>query len=339
MATFIGEKNLFEQGFVFGKYYPLHNGHLALIEYAKGLCRQLVVIVCASSKELIGSSIRANWLKEELAGFANITVLAFDYDEADLPNTSVSSWDVSKVWSEVFNGLVPQADLVVTSEPYGDYVAQYMGITHIAFDQKRLTSSTLVRKNRIEQWNFLPSSVKKHLQKTIFISGAESTGKTVMAEKLANHYGAVLVSEVGRKIIKNSNEFTKEDLYLIAEEHANSISTAKLLLSPLVIVDTDIYVTQSYCHFVFGDHLNVDPEIYSLNNADLRLFLNTDVPFIQDGTRMGVEHREALAASHEHVLAKYGQDYEMIYGNDWSFRFTRAVKLIDGMVFGDHAMK
>jgi len=330
---------LFEQGFVFGKYYPLHNGHLELIKYARGLCKQLVVIVCASSKELIGSEIRANWLKEELAAFIDITVLAFDYDEADLPNTSVSSWDVSKIWSETFKGLVPQADLVVTSELYGEYVAQYMGITHVAFEKRLLTSSTLVRKNRIEQWNFLPASVKKHLQKTIFISGAESTGKTIMAGMLANRYGAVLVEESARKIIKDSNSFTREDLYIVAEQHANSISLAKLTLSPLVIVDTDIYVTQSYCQFVFGDHLNVDPEIYSFNNADLRLFLNTDVPFTQDGTRMGAEHRETLAASHEYVLAKFGQEYETIHGNDWDFRFASAVTLIEGMIFGDYAMK
>jgi len=339
MATFIGEKNLFEQGFVFGKYYPLHNGHLALIKHAEGLCKQLVVIVCASTSEFIGSDIRVGWLKQELAAFANITVLAYDYDETDLPNTSVSSWDVSKVWSTVFKGLMPQADLVVTSEPYGDYVAQYMGITHLAFDQKRLTSSTLVRKNRIEQWNFLPSSVKKYLQKTIFISGAESTGKTVMAERLANHYGAALVPEVGRKIIKNSNKFTKEDLYLVADEHAKSICSAKLTLSPLVIVDTDIYITQSYCHFVFGDHLNVDPKIYSINRADLRLFLSTDVPFIQDGTRMEAECRERLTASHERVLSKYGQGYATINGDDWEGRFVRAVELIDSMIFGDYAMK
>jgi len=339
MAIFIGEKILFKQGFVFGKYYPLHNGHLALIKYAESICKQLVVIVCASSRELIGSNIRAGWLKEELATFTNITVLTYDYDETDLPNTSVSSWDVSKVWSKVFKGLVPQADLVVTSEPYGDYVAQYMGITHMAFDQKRLTSSTLVRKNRIEQWSFLPSSVKKHLQKTIFISGAESTGKTIMAERLANHYGATLVSETGRKIIKNSNSFTQDDLYLVAEEHANLISSAKLTLSPLVIVDTDIYVTQSYCHFVFGDHLNIDPKIYSINSADLRLFLSTDVPFVQDGTRMGSEFREGLSVSHERVLFEYGQGYEMINGDDWDRRFVWAVELIDSMIFGDHAMK
>lgn len=335
MAIFIGEKSLFKQGFVFGKYYPLHKGHLALIKYAKDLCKQLVVVVCASNKELITGGVRAGWLREELAIFSNITILTFDYDEVDLPNTSVANWDVSKVWSSVFKDLVPQVDLVVTAEPYGEYVAQHMGITHVPFAQ----SSTLVRKNRIEQWSFLPPSVKKYLQKIIFISGAESTGKTVIAEKLAKHYRAALVSEVGRKIIQNSNNFTKEDLYLIAKEHANSIRLAKLTLSPLIIVDTDIFITQSYCQFVFGEHLVIDPQIYSINKADLRLFMNVDVPFVQDGTRMEPEYREALCSSHRHILAKYDQTYEMIGGSDWDYRLTKAKELIDRMIFGDEAMR
>ena len=42
--------------------------------------------------------------------------------------------DVSSVWSERFKEIFPDYDLVITSEEYGDYVASFMGIKHIAFD-------------------------------------------------------------------------------------------------------------------------------------------------------------------------------------------------------------
>ncbi len=125
---------MFNEGFVFGKFYPLHKGHLALIEFALSQCHQLNIIVCCSNKELIPSSVRASWINASIPDKQRIRIIEYDYEEENLPNTSITSRDVSAAWSDVFKVLLPDAELVVTSEPYGDLVAEFMQIQHKMFD-------------------------------------------------------------------------------------------------------------------------------------------------------------------------------------------------------------
>src|SRR5689334_10341937 len=107
-------------GFVVGKFMPLHQGHLAMIEFARKNCDLLYIIVCFTSTEPIPGEIRLHWLNEFFAGSPAIKVMAYPYDERFLPNTSASSREASQKWAVAIKNLLPTAELVVTSEPYGD---------------------------------------------------------------------------------------------------------------------------------------------------------------------------------------------------------------------------
>ena len=74
---------------------PLHCGHLALIDFAGKQCDELIILLCYTDKEPIAGSLREEWLKKNLAGIANTTIISYRYDEDLLPNTSVSSREVS----------------------------------------------------------------------------------------------------------------------------------------------------------------------------------------------------------------------------------------------------
>src|SRR5258705_13529723 len=115
-------------GFVFGKFMPLHNGHIALIEFALKHCDKLYVIICFTGKEPINYLIRKQWLYQFFENTPSLTIVSFGYNEKDLPNTSISSRQISKLWADAFKKLLPDVDIVFTSEKYGDYVAEYMGI-------------------------------------------------------------------------------------------------------------------------------------------------------------------------------------------------------------------
>ena len=322
------------KAFVFGKFLPFHKGHEAMIHFALSQCDFLTILVCCSDKETIPGSIRKSWIEKTFTLCKNIEVRRFNYLESELPNTSVSSQEVSKVWAEKFKALFPDHDLVITSEKYGDYVASFMGIKHIAFDITRQLfpiSATAIRNNLFANWNLLPDSVKPDFAIKVIILGTESTGKTTLTEKLAQHYKCTSVKEAGRDIVADSNSFLFDDLILIASEHAKRLDKATIGKYPLVIIDTDIHITKSYSNFTFGRELEVNDKIYSSNKANLYLYLNNDVNYVQDGTRLCETDRNLLDLSHREILKQHNIDFIEIKGN-WEQRFEKAVEQIERII-------
>jgi len=319
------------KAFVFGKFLPFHKGHEAMIHFALSQCDFLTVLICCSDKESIPENIRKSWIEKSFSQCKNMEVRSFNYLESELPNTSVSSQEVSKIWAEKFKNIFPDYDVVITSEKYGDYVASSMGIKHIVFDIPRQffpASGSAIRNDLFAYWNFLPDSVKPYFAIKVVILGTESTGKTTLTEKLALHYKCTSVKEAGRDIVANSNSFLFDDLILIASEHAKRIDKAALGYSPLIIIDTDIHITKSYSDFVFCRELEVDNQIYNSNKANLYLYLNNDVDYVQDGTRLSETDRNLLDLSHREILKQHNIDFVEIKGN-WEQRFEKAVEQID----------
>jgi HTH-type transcriptional regulator, transcriptional repressor of NAD biosynthesis genes len=321
-------------GFVFGKFLPFHKGHQAMISFALTKCDVLTVLVCCSDKESIPCEKRQSWILQTFPELTALQVRTFRYKESKLPNTSETSFEVSKMWSEIFKRLLPDCDLVITSEEYGKYVASFMGIEHIPFDpDKKLfpVSATVIRNDPFNNWQFLPDVVKPYFAIKVAILGTESTGKTTLTERLSKHFDCSSVFEAGRDLIPDSKAFEYNDLYLVASEHAKRIEKATQGNSPLVIIDTDIHITKSYAKFIFEMDLEVDSSITDFNKADLYIYLNNDVEYTQDGTRLSIIDRNKLDISHRETLKRHHIEFVDITG-DWEQRFGRAVALINELV-------
>lgn len=322
------------KAFVFGKFLPFHNGHKALIEFALCNCDFLTILICCSDKEMISDKIRSSWIQKTFEKEKSIEIRTFNYLESELPNTSVPSLTVSEVWANIFKKLLPDYSLLITSERYGDFVATFMNIQHITFDIPRKlfpVSSSAFRKDIFKYWNYLPDSVKPNFVIKIVILGTESTGKTTLAINLSKYFNASLVLEAGREIISDSNSFSLEDLQKVATEHAKSIELNIIADSPIVIIDTDIYLTKSYSIFTFEKDVEISADIFNSNKADLYLYLNNDVAFIQDGTRMSKEKRDLLDISHRKVLKENNIELKEIVGN-YDEKFDKAVKHINKLI-------
>ena len=322
------------KAFVFGKFLPFHKGHEAMINFALTKCDFLTVLVCCSDKERIPNTLRKAWIEKAFEKEKNIEIRTFNYLESELPNTSTSSESVSKVWADVFKKQLPDYSLLFTSEEYGNFVAAYMNIQHIAFDiPKKLfpVSATAVRNDVFNNWQYVPDSVKPDLLLKVVILGTESTGKTTLTENLAKYFNCSFVSEAGRDIIANSNSFTFNDLYLVASEHATRIDKSILADSPLVIIDTDIHTTKSYSLFTFEKELEISTDIYNSNRANIYLYLNNDVEYLQDGTRLSEADRNLLDLSHRQVLTNHNIEIIEVKG-DWDERFEKAVEQINKLI-------
>ena len=326
------------KAFVFGKFLPFHKGHEAMVQFALTKCDFLTVLICCSDQENIPDVVREKWINETFQQYQNMEVVSLNYFEGELPNTSVSSEEVSMIWSQKFKSLFPDYEVVITSEDYGDFVAQFMGIRHIAFDLPKYLfpfSATAVRNDLFSNWNYLPDSVKKDLTLKVVLLGTESSGKSSLTSKLAKRYNCSEVQETARDIIPHSDSFSFDDLHDVANQHASRINKTVLGKSPLVIIDTDIHITKSYAQFVFGKELEVNEKIYNSNKANLYLYLNNNADYVQDGTRLIESDRNLLDFSHKEILKKHHIDYIELNGN-YEQKFQRAVELINCLIKSDN---
>ncbi len=322
-----------EIGLVLGKFYPLHKGHEKLIAFGSKNCDKLYVLICAEKKEKITGKTRLKWIRSTYKNNDKIIPILYNYSEKELPNTSKSSKKVSKIWAKVIAQNLPKIDVVFSSEKYGDYLANYLKCKHKPFDiaRKKISiAASTIRQHPIKNWDYIADKAKPIFVKKIIIGGTESTGKSTLVEKLATHYRTVFVPEMARDIIANSTNFQFEDLYTVAKVHANEILKKNKLANKLLFIDTDISITKSYANFFFDKKLKVSKKIKKANSADIYLFLDKDAPYIQDGTRLGIEERNKLQKSHLKQLSK--QKKLIIIEGNWEERFEKAKKEIDKLL-------
>lgn len=150
---------------------------------------------------------------------------------------------------------------------------------------------------------------------TLCLHGAESTGKSVIANKL----GLPWVPEYGRTYCEErGTDLTMDDLLAIAEGQARENAKAMASAPSLLVLDTDQLMTAAWAQMLFGQ---VPPVLLEYPKADHYLLFEPDVPWQEDGTRMfGTDARRArFAGICEAILARVGMRFTRIAG-DWESR-------------------
>ena len=119
----------------------------------------------------------------------------------------------------------------------------------------------------------------------ICFHGAESTGKSTLAPRVALRLGALVVPEYGRTYAEaNGTEFDEIDLLAIFDGHVAATRAALAQKPEWLVSDTDPLMTQAWAIMLLGRRL---PEIDLWDDtADLYLVPAMDLPWQEDGTRL-----------------------------------------------------
>ncbi len=154
---------------------------------------------------------------------------------------------------------------------------------------------------------------------TVCFHGAESTGKSVLADKLSRELGATWVPEYGRTYCEErGTDLDMADLLAIAEGQAAAVEAAMAPRPRLLILDTDQLMTAAWAEMLFGE---VPDRLLNYPKADLYLLFAPDVPWIDDGTRFFGKGplRSRFATLAEDMLVRASVPYRKI-GGDWAER-------------------
>lgn len=189
--------------------------------------------------------------------------------------------------------------------------------------------------------------------KKIVIIGPESTGKSTLCELLAQHYHTQWCPEFAREyLLTNGTDYTFDDLLSIAkgqlameEEYVQMVSNienqkkpksggiTETASSPLLFIDTDMYVMKVWCEFVFNKCHNWILKQIAERPYDLYLLCNTDVPWVKDELREypDIERRQQLYHIYKDLLVNQSTPWVDISGS-YSERLEKAVVAINALL-------
>lgn len=307
----------YNKALVIGKFMPLHKGHLALIDFAATQAESVFVCVTGHDGEVISSAERAWWVIESYIQNFSINVCNLSYDPEKLNESSVSDIKSSEEWAEFLKAELDdfsEIDVIIGSEMYVKYMADYLGIAYIIYDEKRENmpiSATDIKGDIIRYWDYLSPAAKRSYVRHICICGSESTGKSTVCKRLEEEYGFVtMIPEIGRCLVGKSELCEVKTLKKIFTIHNDLLLAVKNdPPTPIILWDTDNITTLSYLAFLHAANHDVINEVMGDRQAvlaDKYFFFEPNIAFRDDGTRFDPTEARLLSAHHKYMYSNYG---------------------------------
>lgn len=339
-------------GCLTGKFAPLHKGHLHFVNEACKQVDKLYVVLSYDDKffdgldnpdywrEKLSKRNRIIWLKENLDS-EKIEVVCID-------ESNIRSYpDGVDDWGQLVRQAVSQKiDKWFSSEPEYEWWINrcFPEAEHIVIDAERSEcniSATKVRSDVFRYSNMLPDSVAKHFQLKVAVIGTESCGKTTLSKDLQWTYNNTsFVAEYGRTFCEQDLCMDESLLefsdygYIAMKRYVEESEAEGMLL----IADTNAFVTQFYCRLYEGRNHPLVDEVIKMEEYDIILHLDDDVPWVDDGLRENgtPEQRKKTKELFNKMLDEYNlmcDNYHVISGS-YEERFEKALKIIDSKLRG-----
>lgn len=302
-----------KRGLVIGKFMPVHNGHVALIEFAAGHCDELIVSLSYTPQDVITVATRQAWLHEIFKGRDHIKINAIvdDFDQPHLPLP-----ERTKRWAQVITSAYGKVDVVFSSEDYGEPLATHLNAEHVLYDQERKKhsiSASLIRQHPFRYWSFIPPTVQPYFVKKVCFYGPESTGKSTMAQRLATVYQTEWVPEMARELV-TSNDFSTADIIRIGRAQTDRVKQKLQTANKLLICDTDLITTQIYARYYLS---HIPEALHALEKEvsyDQYFLFDIDVPWVADGMRDLGDKRQQMFHVFRRELEKRQLPFTLITG-------------------------
>lgn len=284
-------------GVTVGKFNPPHLGHLHLIRTGASMVDRLYVMLCDRPDQTVPAQRRLEWLADAVPDNVSIIVTPDDLPPANEP------------WAQRALAILPERPgLVFTSEPWGQGWAGLVGARHHRVDVDRNvfpTSGSSLRAELSSNFGWLVPAARTDLSRRVVLIGAESTGKSTMAEALAAATGSVWVPEHGRwywqgRRYRTDQSWESDEFRRIAmAQRRLEDDLARLSTNGLVIADTDALVTSVWHERYIGSRDSRLDDAAATQAPDLYLVCRPDFDWVQDGTRKSLRHRAEMQRSVE----------------------------------------
>jgi HTH-type transcriptional regulator, transcriptional repressor of NAD biosynthesis genes len=162
----------------------------------------------------------------------------------------------------------------------------------------------------------------------VCVTGPESTGKTTLAQRLAELASTEWVPEASRIYAeRKGDELLASDVAPIAREHIRladaAAERARAAGTHLLVLDTDLLSTVIYARHYYRLVPDWVERQERARRADLYLLCDIDVPWIPDGIRDRPANRDEMFALFRDALVRRKAPFVVVRGN-WDERWDIA---------------
>jgi HTH-type transcriptional regulator, transcriptional repressor of NAD biosynthesis genes len=297
---------------IFGKFWPLHVGHLRLINEAIAASERVIVVVDDGSED-VPIQVRTAWVREAFPSVEVVT--APDLCGHDTTSCTRTCSERYAAWLIDAHGPVAA---VFAGEPYGSLLASSLGAACVLLDREGVPAAgRVIRSDLIGHWDQLAGPARAWYCKRAVIIGAESTGTTTLAVDLARRLGTVSVPEYGRLFTEErglDHKWISRDFEEIACRQMAMEDDAAQRSGPVLVCDTDVLATAVWHERYVGGHIDVIEHMASQRRPHLYVLTADDIAFVQDGLRDGEYLRGRMTQRFRDVLSGTGVPWLEVRG-------------------------
>lgn len=338
-------------GVIFGKFYPVHTGHINMIFEAFSKVDEIHVVVCTESerdlklfydskmKKMPTAQDRLRWM-QQIFKYQQKHIFIHHLVEDGLPSYP-NGWEAwSKRVQQLFKDKNVNPTMVFSSEPQDKApYEKYLGLqVHLVDPERKFfnVSATKIRNHPFHYWKFIPKEVRPFFAKTIAILGGESSGKSVLVNKLATVFNTTSAWEYGREYVfeqlgGNEQAMQFSDYPLMAIGHLRYVDYALRHAHKVAIVDTDFITTQAFCiQFEGKAHPFLDSMIKEYP-FDITILLSNNTKWVDDGLRSlgDKKSRQRFQELLKKLLDKYQVPYIEITSPSYLERYDAAKAIVE----------
>lgn len=166
----------------------------------------------------------------------------------------------------------------------------------------------------------------------IAIVGPESTGKSELAQALANHFNEPWVPEYAREYLHHfKGKYTLNDIENIAAKQLILENEKLQSATRFLFCDTSLLVTKIWASFVFNKVPNSITNAYQPNDYCLHLLCDIDLEWQYDPLREHPTQRVELFNLYKQELISSKANYCIISGSG-NTRNNNAINAINAIV-------
>ncbi len=303
-------------GLTLGKFAPLHKGHESIISLAlREMDFVIVMIYACPETTSIPLSVQSNWIRDL---FPSVEVIEAPDGPTEVGNTErIKKLNEDYILKRVGNRGITH---FYSSEFYGEHVSKALGATNRIVDPKRTTvpiSATEIRRNAFKNRKYISDRVYKDLIQKVVLMGAPSTGKSTLAEALAQGLSTQWMPEYGREYWEKKHtdrRLSPEQLVEIAEGHIEREDKLLLDCDRYLIVDTNALTTYLFALYYHGSaHPRLEELAERSKDRYHHTFVcNDDIPYDDTWCRSGEVNRSQFQKATFRELDKRGIAYETL---------------------------
>jgi len=330
----------YDNGLCLGKFMPFHRGHQFLIDSALEQCENVHVMVCSLENEPINGSTRFGWVFQLYKDNPNVIVHWCRDENPQYDHECETLDEFYSYWTKSVYNCIDKLDAVFTSEQYGNDFARYLSVEHVLVDLDRTNypvSGTKIRENPFKEWSYVTDVAKPYYCKKVVIMGPESTGKTMLTKRLAEHFNTNYTPEYGREYTDSipAKTMVIEDYENIAIGHKLKMLNSQQDSNKFLFIDTEAITTKIFAEMYLNEkkESSIIDNLIACQDFAKVFLLDVDVPWVDDGTRDFPNKKDRIRHFNKlrDELEKEGIEYEIVKGNyDERFNFVKkSLKTLD----------